>query len=338
MKLGRRNALRAGLGALASAPLAGAPAIVRAEAPTKLALATVWPDSNFHVVNCRRFADEVKKATVGAIEIDVKSGGQLGFKGPECLRAVRDGLVPIADYLTTQQIGDEPFMGVESLPFMAGSRAELEILHKHIRPEFDKIAAKNNQKLLYVVPWPNQYLHLKVKAESVEALKGIKIRTADKGAQDIWSAAGMSPVVIPWGELLPALSSGAVSGVSTSAVSGVDGKFWEFLKFFHATNQQWSSDFVAINNDSWKKIKPEHQAAIAALAKKLEPEFWDSAFEADKASSKKMVDSGMQLVTPPEAMIADLRKRTAHLVDDFMKKVPVSQALLKAYLAEVKRA
>ncbi len=315
-----------------------APAVVRAQATMTLPLATVWPDSNFHVINCRRFAEEVKTATGGAIQIDVKSGGQLGFKGPECLRAVRDGLVPIADYLTTQQIGDEPFMGVESLPFLAASREELQILHKHVRPEFEKIAAKNNQKLLYVVPWPNQYLHLKVKAESVEALKGIKIRTADKGAQDIWSAAGMSPVVIPWGELLPALSSGAVSGVSTSAVSGVDGKFWEFLKFFHATNQQWSSDFVAINNDSWKKIKPEHQAAIEALAKKLEPQFWDSAFDADKASSKKMIDSGMQLVTPPAAMMAELRKRTAHLVDDFVKKVPSSQGPIKAYFAEIKRA
>ena len=81
--------------------------------------------------------------------------------------------------------------------------------------------------------------------------------------------------LIPWGETIAALSSGAVSGVSTSAVSGVDGKFWEFLKFFHATNHQWSSEIVTINNDAWKKIKPEHQKAIVELAKKLEPEFWD---------------------------------------------------------------
>ncbi len=229
-------------------------------------------------------------------------------------------------------------MGIEGMPFLAGSREELQILHKHIRPEFEKIAAKNNQTILYVVPWPNQYLHLKVKVESVEALRGIKIRTADKGALDIWSAAGMSPVVIPWGELLPALSSGAVSGVSTSAVSGVDGKFWEFLKFFHATNQQWSSDIVSINNDAWKKIKPEHQKAIADLGKKLEPEFWDSSFAADMDCAKKMVDGGMQLITPSPTMMAELRKRTDTLLADFMKKVPSSQAPIKAYLTEVKRA
>ena len=80
------------------------------------------------------------------------------------------------------------------------------------------------------------------------------------------------------------------------------------------------------------------QKAITDLAAKLEPEFWDSAFAADKDCAKKMVDGGMQLITPSAAMIADLRKKSDHLVADFMKKVPSSQAPIKAYLAEVKRA
>ena len=50
----------------------------------------------------------------------MKAGGQLGFKGPEQLRAVRDGLVPMADILNIQQVGDEPIMGVEGIPFISG--------------------------------------------------------------------------------------------------------------------------------------------------------------------------------------------------------------------------
>src|SRR5436309_1469664 len=219
MTMRRRQALKAGVGA-ALTGMIGAPAITQAQTALKLPLSTAWPDGNFHVVNARRFAEEVKKATGGAVEIDVKSGGQLGFKGPEHLRAVRDGLVPMADILNVQQVGDEPFMGIEGIPFLAGSPDELKVLQKHLRAEYERIAAKNNQTILYIVPWPNQYLHLKVKAETVEALKGIKIRTADKNAQEMWNTVGMAAVVIPWGETIPALSSGAVSGVSTSAVSG----------------------------------------------------------------------------------------------------------------------
>ena len=36
-------------------------------------------------------------------------------------------------------------------------------------------------------------------------------------------------------------------------------------------------------------------------------------------------------------MVADLRKRSEHLLADYMKKVASSQAPIKAFLAEVKR-
>ena len=82
----------------------------------------------------------------------------------------------------------------------------------------------------------------------------MKIRVPDKNAQDMCAAVGMAPVLIPWGETIPALASGAVSGVSTSAVSGVDGKFWEFLKYVYPTNHTWSCQMVNVNLDTWKKL------------------------------------------------------------------------------------
>ena len=331
--INRRTALKVGASAAVFAP-----AIVHAQAALKLPLSTVWPDGNFHTVNVKRYAEEVKKATSGGVDIEVKAGGQLGFKGPEHLRAVRDGLLPMADVLNIQQVGDEPLLGVEGIPFISNNIEELKVLHKHIRPEFEKIATKNNQSILYMVPWPTQYLHLKVKAESLDQLKGIKIRVPDKNAQEMCSAIGMAPALIPWGETIAALSSGAVSGVSTSSVSGVDGKFWEFLKFFHQTNHAWSCQIVTINNDTWKKIPANSQKAMVDLAKQLEPEFWASSIKADADSSKRLTDGGMQMVVPSPAFVADLQKKTAPMIDDFIKRVPAAEKPIKAYLVEMKRA
>jgi TRAP-type C4-dicarboxylate transport system substrate-binding protein len=189
-----------------------------------------------------------------------------------------------------------------------------------------------------MVPWPTQYLHLKVKCESLDALKGIKIRVPDKNAQDMCSAIGMAPALIPWGETIAALSSGAVAGVSTSSVSGVDGKFWEFLKFFHQTNHAWSCQIVTINNDTFKKISPANQKIIVDLARKLEPDFWQTSLKADADSNKKLTDGGMQLVVPPPQMVADLQKKTAPMIADFIKRVPAAEKAIKAYLVEMKRA
>ncbi|TWT13909.1 TRAP transporter substrate-binding protein [Reyranella sp. CPCC 100927] len=308
-----------------------------AQAQVKWDLSTVWPDGNFHTQNAKRFVEAVKAATGGAVDITVKAGGQLGFKGPEHLRAVRDGLVPMADVLNIQQIGDEPMMGTESVPFLVGSADELKVLHKYLRPEYEKIAAKNNQKIIYMVPWPTQYLHLKVKVDTLDGLKNIKIRVPDKNAQDMVSAVGMAPVLIPWGETIPALASGAVSGVSTSSVSGVDGKFWEFLKYVYPTNHTWSCQIVTVNLDAWGKLKPDQQKAIEELGKKLEPEFWAASLKADTDSLKRLTDGGMEVVAIPDAMMKDFRARTAPLQQAFIKRVPASEKVIKAYLAEMKR-
>ncbi len=321
---------------LSGAMLAAAVLPRPASAALALDLATVWPEGNFHTQNARRFAAETAKATNGGVTINVHSGGSLGFKGPEQLRAVRDGLVPIADVLNIQQIGDEPLLGIESIPFLVESERELKILHKHVRPAYEAIAAKNNQKVLYMVPWPTQYLHLKVKADTVDGLKGIKIRVPDKNAQDMCAAIGMAPVLIPWGETIPALASGAVSGVSTSAVSGVDGKFWEFLKYSYPTNHAWSCQMVNISLDTWKTLAT-HQQTIEQLGKTLEPEFWAASLKADTDSVKRLTDGGMEVVQIPPAMMKDLRARTASLLDDFIKRVPASEKPIRTYLAEVKR-
>jgi TRAP-type C4-dicarboxylate transport system substrate-binding protein len=327
--------LQAGVGAVAAV---GAPAIARAQAGLKLPLTTILPDANFHTINARQFAEGVKKVTSGAIEIDVKSGGELSFTGPEQFRAVRDGLVPMADFLSTQQIGDHPLMGAEAIPFLCASVDELKVLHKYLRPEFEKLALKNNQTILYMVPWPAQYLHLRIRAESVDGLQAIKTRVPDTNIQNMCAAIGMAPAPIPWAETIAALSAGMVSGVATSAVSGVDGKFWEFLKFFHATNHSWSSQIVTINNDTWKKITPANQKAIVDLATKLEPGFWERSLQADRDSTRKLTDGGMQRVVVPEPMMVELRKRTTSMVVDFYKRVPASEKPIKAYLAEMKRA
>src|SRR3954453_14875946 len=119
-----RREFMAGTGAV----LASTALTYRASAATNLDLATVWPDGNFHTTNAKKFAEEVGKVTNGDIKITVQAGGSLGFKGPEQLRAVRDGLVPFADILNIQQIGDEPMLGTESIPFLVGSDKELRFL------------------------------------------------------------------------------------------------------------------------------------------------------------------------------------------------------------------
>ncbi len=300
--------------------------------PIQLNMADVLPDGNFMVQNAKRFAEEVAKETKGEVIINVRPGGSLGFKGPEQMRAVRDGMVPMADILLSQQIGDEPIFGIEGVPFLVNSQADLRALHKFARPELEKIAAtKYNQKILYMVPSPAQYLFLKTKTDKLDGLKNLKIRGADKMTVDTVSSIGMAGVLIPFGELIPALASGRVEGVATSATTGVDAKFWEFLKYVYPTNHTWSTNMVNINLNSWKKIPAHHQKTIETIAARLEPEFWAVSTNADVESLKKLTTNGMEVVPVSEAMFAEMRKRAAPLLEEYLKRAPAAAPFLKDY-------
>ena len=302
-----------------------------------LDLSEVLPEANYGTQNVKRFAAEVEKATDGAVKINVHAGGALGFKGPEHLRAVRDGLVPMADVLGSQQIGDEPLFGLENVPFLVTSMDELKVLHKYWRHEIEKVAAKYNQKFLYYVPSPKQYMYLKVKVDTIDGLQGIKIRGADKTTVDTMKAIGMAGIQIPWGELIPALASGRVDGVATSATSGVDGKFWEFLKYIYPSNHTWGSNIVSINLDAWGKIAAGDQKKILDLAQKLEPVFWDVARDKDIESVEKMKANGMEVAEIPASMFAAIQAKTKPMLDDYLGRVPQAKPIVDKYLAELGR-
>jgi TRAP-type mannitol/chloroaromatic compound transport system substrate-binding protein len=68
-----RRALGLAVAAATGAIALGAASL--AQAQVKLDLSTVWPDSNFHTANVKRFAEEVGKATGGQVQIVVHSGG-----------------------------------------------------------------------------------------------------------------------------------------------------------------------------------------------------------------------------------------------------------------------
>ncbi|SEL08589.1 TRAP transporter substrate-binding protein [Pacificibacter marinus] len=304
-----------------------------ATAETKLRLSDVLPEGNFQVENAKVFADAVAKATDGEVTITVNAAGSLGFKGPDQLGAVRDGLVDMADINISQQVGLNPLFGAEGVPFLVSSMDELKDYHAFLRPEFEKLAEQYNQKILYMVPSPAQYVYLKVEVEDIDGFKGIPVRGADKNTVDIVTAVGMAGVVMPWGELLPALASGRVDGVATSATSGVDGKFWEFLDYIYPTNHTWGSNAVTINLDTWNSISDEDRAAIEAVAADLEPTFWDVSRQGDLDSIKTMSENGMTLVPLSDELLGEIAEKAASVQEAFFERVPAALPIVDAYKA-----
>ena len=170
------------------------------------------------------------------------------------LNAVGDGLVPIGEMLLNQQVGERKILGLETQPYLIEDLDQLAVFHEHFRPAIERVAAEYNQRVLYVVPWPRQYVYTKVEAKGVADLAGIKIRTYNSTTTEMFNRIGMTSVQLPWGEVVPSLATGTIDAVTTSASSGVDGKFWEFLTHMYPTSHVWSSNMVSVNLDAWNAL------------------------------------------------------------------------------------
>lgn len=319
-----------GAGAMALALSTGASAATTWDMPF------AWPAGNFHVENGERFAEEVRKATDGEVTINIHPGGSLGLKGPEMLAAVRDGIVPIGDILLNQQVGQAPFLGIESVPYLASGYDEIKALHEFSRPVYDQIAEQFNQKILYMVPWPGQGVYSKHEITATEDMRGLKIRVVDKNGLNFMSALGAAPKQLPWGEVVPSLASGAIDGVTTSSSSGVDGKFWEFMGHLNRFNWQSASNMVTVNLDAWNELSAEHREAIEQVAARLEPEFWEVSRAEDESKLQALRDNGMKVTEPNPELKAKLLETALPMWDAFVKEAgePAGEVIAK-YRAKV---
>ena len=132
--------------------------IVNSNAVEKWDMPMAYSATNYHSQNGVMFADAVRMATGGEIDITVHAGGSL-FKGGEIKKAIQTGQVPIGERLLSGHQNESLIFGTASIPFFATSYADSAKLWKHLRPELEKILDKQGLVLLYGVPWPSQGLY-----------------------------------------------------------------------------------------------------------------------------------------------------------------------------------
>ena len=127
----------------------------QAQAPVKWDMPTPYPDGEFHTINVRQFAEDVKKASGGQIDINVHSNGSL-IKHPDILRAVSTGQVNIAEFLLSQFGNDDPIFEADNIPFVAAGYDNAWKFYQAQKPALQKSLQKRGMRLLYSVAWPGQ--------------------------------------------------------------------------------------------------------------------------------------------------------------------------------------
>jgi len=266
-------------------------------AKTKWDMHLNYPAGNFHSQGAQRFADAVKNATNGELEIVLHPGAALGFKGPELLQAVNGGQLVIAEIPTGMVEGDAPALALTAQPFISTNAFEQRLLYQLSKKTYADILKKFNQMTIYTSVWPFSGIYTQRSIQSAADLKGLKMRVYDGTGLAFGEAAGIAARKMPFSEVYPAMKAGLLDSMYTSSVSGVDAKAWEVLKYFTPINIVGPVNMINVNMDAWKKLPVDIQKTVLEIAAQMEDEMWNLAGDMDRKSRAVLLENGME-ITP----------------------------------------
>jgi len=308
-----------------------------AVAQTTLTMSSwVSPQHHLTSVVLQGWATEVEKATSGRVKFTMLP--KHPSAAPGTFDAVRDGLVDLsfvtASYTPARHIlplmAELPGAGETAL---INSVAYSRIYWKY----FDKVGEYKGVKQLGVFTHGPGQMFTKRSVSGINDIQGLKIRTGGGIAEAVAKALGASAFVKPAPESYELLQSGVADGVFFPLESIVSFKLDTVLE--QATlfpGGMYSSAFgFFMNEDKWNKIPKEDQAIIEKLSgehiARLAGASWD---EADKRGLEALKKSGVKIVNANPAFVTEVLKRSAPIVDEWIKKANAKGVDAARILAE----
>jgi len=323
-----RSLALGGVVGLALAPLA--------QAQTNLTYSTWVPPSHHLSVWQATWTQEVEKATGGRVKF--QSLPKAPAAPPGTFDAVRDGLVDLS-YVTASYTPARHILPLmPELPGAGDTALVNSIAYSRIHwKRFHKVGEYKGVKLLGVFTHGPGQMFTKVPVGGIKDIQGLKIRTGGGIAEAVAKALGASAFVKPAPESYELLKSGVADGVFFPLESIVSFKLDTVLQ--QATlfpGGMYSSAFgFFMNEDKWKKLPKQDQQAIEKLSfehvARTCGQSWDSADQKGLDGLKK---AGVKIVQADQALAAEVRKRSAPIIDDWIKKASAKGVDGKAALAE----
>jgi TRAP-type transport system periplasmic protein len=313
------------------AACAAAAALLPAFAQTKWDLPSGYGVNTFQVQNLQWFADELKKASAGKLEITLHPGASL-YKANEIKRAVQTGQTQIGEFILSGAANENVLFGIDSIPFLATTYAEAKKLDQVSRPALERLLAAQGMKLLYTVPWPGQSLYTKKPVASLTDLRGTKMRAYNPATTRIAELISAQPVTIQLAELPQALATGTVDNFLTSSASGVDSKLYEQVKYFYDVNAWLPRNAVVVQQRAFDALDRPTQTALLNVAAQAGERGWKVSDQKDDEYLKELGTRGMVVDRGSAKLKAELKAIGERMTTEWLQKAgDEGKAVIDAY-------
>lgn len=265
----------------------------------------------------------VPELSNGQVTASIKGFNEMGLKGPEIMRLISQGVVPIGTATIAYFASDNAINEAIDLAGLAPTVETAREITDAFMPAYQKFYGQNGIKVLGFSTYPAQVLFCNAKIDSLQDIKGKKVRTSSRTTAEFVEALGGSAVTLPFGEVVPALQNGVVDCAITGSMSGYSAKWYEVSTHLVKLPINWNQQIHAANAAYWNKLDPKVQAFLEKNIQNMTNAIWDAAARETQegydcntgaAACTRDVKGKMTLVEPSDADRALLKKVAAEVV------------------------
>jgi TRAP-type C4-dicarboxylate transport system substrate-binding protein len=263
------------------------------------------------------WAEKVEKESGGKLKFQLFPAMQLGGTPPQLVDQVRDGVVDVTFTLPGYTADRFPRTEVFEVPFL---HTHAEATAQALQDYYDKYL-QDEYKDYYVVLL---YTHDGAVVHNNKPIRGLKIRTANRGGGVFLRGVGATPVGSPVTELQQMLSKGVIDGVMLPyeivpaykihelvgnhvTLAGSQPRFGTSV-FSVLMNKK---RYDALPADMKKVVDANSKRGIAAWAGKT----WE---EVEQGGIKAAEARGNKFMTIPAAEVERMRKAVQPEIDKFL--------------------
>jgi TRAP-type mannitol/chloroaromatic compound transport system substrate-binding protein len=301
--------------------------------PYTFKMQSTWTAGDYHHQNPTKFVEIVEKASGGRIKISLVATGAI-VPAFEVLDAVNKGILDMAHAWPGYWFGKHPAatlfgsvaggpFGMDSGDFMGwyylGGGKELyqELMQKELKMNVVSFASSGETNE------PQGWFRKPVK--TVKDFKGIKFRAGGM-ASEVYKALGMTVVILPGGEIVPALQRGVIdAGEFSEPSSDMAMGFQDVAKYYYLPGMHQPTGMmdVLINKSKWDPLPADLKMIIeyAAMATQT---WWDAAIKLQNSKDLEtlVTKHNVKVMETPNEILLEVLKAWDKVAEKHSKENP----------------
>lgn len=245
------------------------------------------------------FKELVEERSNGEIEVLIFPNEILGTEAEMIESVTFNDLQMVAASAFTQY---NPQIGVFELPYLFDTYEEAwNTLDGEIGQEVADLFLEDGLRI--ITYFENGFRHVTSNKpiEKPEDLKGIKIRTPEIPLSiRTFDAFGSNPTPMAFGELYTGLQQGTVDAQENPVANTYASRLYEVQEYVNLTGHQYMPLPVAISDEFWQSLSPEHQEIVAQSARDAAQFHRDLIVENEEKIIAEMESHGVKIVREPD--------------------------------------